>query len=152
MEQVVREVSTAMEDLAKDPHLLRTAGGWAAANWALDAAALWCALAALGHYIAPIELFAAYGIANVIAAVPLTPGGLGVIDLTAPALLLSFGVPKSTATFGVLGWRLLQYWLPIPLGGIAYVSLRARSLRDFGLFRHRSDRRTVSDAQGRKTP
>ena len=28
------------------------------------------------------------------------------------------------ATLGVLGWRLVNFWLPIPTGAIAYVSLK----------------------------
>ena len=40
---------------------------WAAANWLLQAAALWCFVASLGHYVDPAVLFAAFGIANVAA-------------------------------------------------------------------------------------
>jgi len=28
------------------------------------------------------------------------------------------------ATLGVLGWRLVNFWLPIPAGAAAYVSLK----------------------------
>jgi hypothetical protein len=28
------------------------------------------------------------------------------------------------ATLGVLGWRLVNFWLPIPVGAIAYISLK----------------------------
>jgi uncharacterized protein (TIRG00374 family) len=89
----------------------------------LDAAALWCFVAALGRYAEPFELFAAYGIANVLAAIPVTPRG-GLVDATTPALLVSFGLPKHIATLGVLGWRLVNYWLPIPTGAIAYLTLQ----------------------------
>src|SRR5208337_4989825 len=57
-------------------------------------------------------------------ALPITPGGLGVVDSVAPLLLVSFGVPASVATLGVLAWRLVNFWLPIPVGAIAYVSLK----------------------------
>src|SRR6267142_372935 len=91
----------------------------------LDAAAsLWCFVAAFGRFVNPVELFAAYGIANVAGALPVTPGGLGVVDSVAPLLLVSFGVTRSVATLGVLGWRLVNFWLPIPVGAIAYVSLK----------------------------
>jgi hypothetical protein len=43
----------------------------------------------------------------------------------APLLLVSFGVTRSVATLGVLGWRLVNFWLPIPAGAAAYVSLKA---------------------------
>jgi hypothetical protein len=60
----------------------------------------------------------------VAGALPVTPGGLGVVDSVAPLLLVSFGVTRSVATLGVLGWRLVNFWLPIPVGAIAYVSLK----------------------------
>jgi hypothetical protein len=41
-----------------------------------------------------------------------------------PQLRVSFGLPQHVATLGVLGWRLVNYWLPIPTGGIAYLTLR----------------------------
>jgi len=97
---------------------------WAALNWLLDAASLWCFVAAFGHLVNPVELFAAYGIANVAGALPVTPGGLGVVDSVAPLLLVGFGVTRSVATLGVIGWRLVNFWLPIPTGAAAYVSLR----------------------------
>ena len=91
---------------------------WAGLNWLLDAASLWAFVAAFGHFVDPIELFAAYGIANVLGAIPITPGGLGVIEASAGTLLVSFGVTKNVATLAVLGWRLVNFWLPIPVGGV----------------------------------
>ena len=81
-------------------------------------------MAAFGRLLNPVELFAAYGIANVAGALPVTPAGLGIIDSVAPLLLVSFGITRSVATLGVLGWRLVNFWLPIPAGAAAYVSLK----------------------------
>ena len=55
---------------------------------------------------------------------PSHPSGLGVIEGVLIPTLVSFGVPKETAILGVLGYRLVNFWLPIPVGGIAYLSLR----------------------------
>ena len=60
----------------------------------------------------------------ILAVIPITPAGLGVVEGVLISTLVGFGVPKSTAILGVLGYRLLNFWLPIPLGGAAYVSLR----------------------------
>ena len=54
----------------------------------------------------------------------MTPAGLGVVDSVTPLLLVSFGITRSVATLGVLAWRLVNFWLPIPAGAIAYVSLK----------------------------
>jgi len=124
LEQTLLEAADSLRALARDRRTLFWSLTWASLNWILDAASLWCFVAAFGKFVNPVELFAAYGIANVAGALPLTPGGLGVVDSLAPLLLVSFGVTRSVATLGVLGWRLVNFWLPIPVGALAYVSLK----------------------------
>jgi uncharacterized protein (TIRG00374 family) len=119
-----RDAVASLSVLAHDRRVLAWALTWAALNWLLDAASLWCFVAAFGRLINPVELFAAYGIANVVGVLPVTPAGLGVVDSVAPLLLVSFGVTRSVATLGVLGWRLVNFWLPIPAGALAYVTLK----------------------------
>jgi putative heme transporter len=124
LERVVREVSKSIVDLWRDRRTFRRALLWSALSWLFDAASLWSFLAALGRIVDPVELFAAYGIANMLAGIPITPGGLGVIEVSTGALLVSFGVPGTIATYGVLAWRLFNYWLPIPIGAGSYLSLQ----------------------------
>jgi uncharacterized protein (TIRG00374 family) len=124
LEHGIREAGASLTALGHDRRTLAWSITWASLNWLLDAGSLWCFVAAFGHLTDPVELFAAYGIANVAGALPVTPGGLGVIDSIAPLLLVSFGVTRSVATLGVLGWRLVNFWLPIPAGAAAYVSLK----------------------------
>ncbi len=124
LEQALLDTAAKMSALARDRRTMVISLTWASLNWLLDAASLWCFVAAFGKFVNPVELFAAYGIANVAGALPVTPGGLGVVDSIAPLLLVSFGVTRSVATLGVLGWRLVNFWLPIPAGAIAYVSLK----------------------------
>ena len=126
LEAAVRQASKTAATMAKDKRVLAWALVWASLNWLLDAASLWCFIAAFGSTVNPIELFAAYGIANVAGALPLTPGGLGVVDSAAPLLLVGFGVTRSVATLGVLAWRLVNFWLPIPVGALSYVSLKVK--------------------------
>ena len=124
LEEALLDTAAKLSALARDRRTLVMSLTWASLNWLLDAASLWCFVAAFGKLVNPVELFAAYGIANVAGALPVTPGGLGVVDSIAPLLLISFGVTRSVATLGVLGWRLVNFWLPIPAGAIAYVSLK----------------------------
>ncbi|HXZ83354.1 MAG TPA: lysylphosphatidylglycerol synthase transmembrane domain-containing protein [Acidimicrobiales bacterium] len=123
-EATFRHIAESLRTLTTNRDRLRAALGWAATNWLLDAAALWSFLAALGRYVNPIELFAAYGIANVLAAIPITPGGLGFVEASLPLLLASFGVTKNVALLSVLGWRIVNFWLPIPVGAVSYLSLK----------------------------
>jgi uncharacterized protein (TIRG00374 family) len=104
--------------------LLMRSGGWACANWVLDAASLAVFVGAFGHWVNPDGLLVAFGLANVLAVLPITPGGLGVVEATLTSLLVGFGTPRGAATLGVIGYRLVNFWLPIPLGGLSYVSLQ----------------------------
>lgn len=103
---------------------------WALLNWLLDAASLFVFVAAFGHVVNPDGLLVAYGLANVLAAIPITPGGLGVIEAALTALLVGFGTPRGVATLGVVVYRLFNFWAPIPLGGVAYLSLQASRHQD----------------------
>jgi uncharacterized protein (TIRG00374 family) len=122
--RLVHRVAERLRTLAADrPLMLRTVG-WAATNWLLDAAALWVFLLAFG-YRAPIDgLLVAYGLANVLAAIPITPGGLGVVEAVLTATLVGFGAPRGEAVLGVISYRLVNFWLPIPFGAAAYLALR----------------------------
>jgi uncharacterized protein (TIRG00374 family) len=121
---LVQKVADRMKILFTSSELLTRAGLWAAANWLLDAASLWVFLLAFGSVVSPIDVLVAYGLANILAVIPLTPSGLGVIELTIVAVLKGFGVPGAVAAAGVLSWRLVNFWLPIPFGGASYLSLR----------------------------
>jgi putative heme transporter len=121
---LINKIAFRMKELSKSPEFISRAGLWAAANWLLDAASLWVFLFAFGAHVSPIDLLVAYGLANVLAVLPFTPGGLGVIELTLVTVLTGFGVHAGTATAGVLSWRLVNFWLPIPFGGLSYLSLK----------------------------
>lgn len=58
--------------------------------------------------------------------IPITPGGLGVVEAVLTATLVGFGAPRGVAILGVISYRLVNFWLPIPLGAAAYLSLRLR--------------------------
>src|SRR5436309_4090187 len=96
--------------------------GWATANLLFDAASLWVFLFAFGYRPGIDAILVSYGLANVLAAIPVTPGGLGVIEAVLTATLVGFGAPRGEAVLGVIGWRLVNFWLPIPLGAGAYLS------------------------------
>jgi uncharacterized membrane protein YbhN (UPF0104 family) len=41
-------------------------------------------------------------------------------------LLVALGATYQTALLGVIAWRLLQFWMPMPLGALSALSLLAR--------------------------
>jgi hypothetical protein len=81
-------------------------------------------LLAFGYRAGVDGLIVAFGLAYVLAAIPITPAGLGVVEATMIALLTFFGADRGTATLGVVSYRLINFWLPIPLGALAYLSLQ----------------------------
>ncbi len=109
--------------MVENRSLTRRAVGWAAANWLLDAASLWVFVAAFSHFVSPIDLLMAYGLANILAALPVTPAGLGVVEFVLVSMITGFGPTAGEALSGVLAYRAVNFWLPIPFGGLAYASL-----------------------------
>jgi uncharacterized protein (TIRG00374 family) len=121
---IVHRLAERLRDLLQNKPVVRRAIFWATANWLLDAASLWVLVWAFGFRVGIDGLIVAYGLANVLAAVPITPGGLGVVEAVLTSTLVGFGAPRGVAILGVITYRLLNFWLPIPLGGLASVSLK----------------------------
>jgi uncharacterized protein (TIRG00374 family) len=151
LENVVRHIGQALRDLARDRERLKLAAMWAAVNWLLDATSLWCFLASLGVYVNPVYLFVGYGVGNVLAAIPITPAGLGFIESAVPLMLSSFGYPGGIATLAVIGWRFVNFWLPIPVGAGAYISLRVGRGSNFAS-RRQALRRMAEESRNRSEP
>jgi len=110
--------------LLAERDVLRRVVMWGTANWLLDLVALWLFLRAFGGSVSPDGLLVAFGLANVLASIPITPGGLGIVEGVYIPTLVGFGVPVATATVTVLTYRIAQFWLPIIVGGVSYASLR----------------------------
>jgi uncharacterized protein (TIRG00374 family) len=91
--------------------------------WAFDALCLILVFEAIGVPASPLVLLVAYGVATSIATIPLTPGGIGIFETTMLATLVLLGV-GSEAAIPILGYRLFNFWLPIPLAAIFYPTLR----------------------------
>jgi hypothetical protein len=117
-----------LRQLTADRRLLTAATAWAAANWLLDAAALWACVRASGAAPGIDGTFVAYGIAAVVAALPITPGGLGVVEASLIPSLIAAGAPHGAAVLGVLAWRGLTFLLPIPVGAVSFAMLQRRPL------------------------
>jgi uncharacterized protein (TIRG00374 family) len=101
------------------------AGVFSMTNWLLDAACLYVCLQSYnGDHISPPLVLTAYGFASLVGLLPLTPGGLGVIEGTLIPLLIALGTSSPVAVLGVLTWRVLQFWLPVAVAAVCYLALR----------------------------
>ena len=130
-EQVGDAVERALKAagrLATDPRGLRRAGAWAAANWLLDVGALTVLAVTIGEGTPLGALLLAYVVAQLVAAVPLTPGGIGVVETAMTGVLVAAGAPGAAATATVLSWRLVSFWLPILVGLALVPTLHGRKV------------------------
>jgi uncharacterized membrane protein YbhN (UPF0104 family) len=71
-----------------------------------------------------IEVLAVFAFARLLTAIPITPGGLGVVEVALITSLSAAGGQRSQVAAAVLIFRALTYVLPIPLGLAAYVFWR----------------------------
>jgi uncharacterized membrane protein YbhN (UPF0104 family) len=91
-----------------------------------DFLSLLAALRATGGHPRPSLVLLAYAASAIVALVPLTPGGLGIVEASLAGLLVLAGVPGGEAFVATLAYRLASYWLPVLAGGIAYLFFRHR--------------------------
>jgi uncharacterized membrane protein YbhN (UPF0104 family) len=91
-----------------------------------DYLGLICCLAAVGARPDPSLVVLAYSGSMLLALIPFTPGGLGFVEAGLTGLLALAGATAHQAVVATLAYRLLTFWLPLPLGGIAYLLHRRR--------------------------
>jgi len=97
--------------------------GLASGKWVLDAACLYAACRAFDIDISALQLAALYLGIQLLRQIPLTPGGIGVIEVALLAGLVAIGAPNAAATAAVLLYRLASAWLMIPLGYLVMAGL-----------------------------
>jgi uncharacterized protein (TIRG00374 family) len=80
------------------------------------------------HEVSTAEAFAVYAFSRLLAVVPITPGGVGVIDLGYIGGLTAFaGGEKAAIVAAVLLFRVLTFGIQIPIGALTYLIWRAKS-------------------------
>jgi hypothetical protein len=121
-----RDVVRHLRGVVVEPARFSVAAGLSGGNWILDALTLWVCLRAFGPAVGLQSLAVIYAIQALGTWLPLTPSGLGLSESLMIPALVAFGAPHAGAVLGILAWRLLAYWLPIPLGALAYATLGRR--------------------------
>ncbi|MDQ6649768.1 MAG: YbhN family protein, partial [Actinomycetota bacterium] len=105
----------------------RTAAGSGlllAASWLSDGACLLAAFEAVGSTPPWRGLLLCYCAAALVSALPLLPGGVGVVEGGLTVALVAYGSERAPALAAVLLYRLLSFWALLPIGGLAYLLLR----------------------------
>ncbi len=77
--------------------------------------------------VSTLQVLAVFAFGRLIGALPVTPGGLGVIELGYIGGLVTAGGNEAEVVSAVLLFRVLTYGVQIPLGGFTYLVWRART-------------------------
>jgi uncharacterized membrane protein YbhN (UPF0104 family) len=101
-----------------DPGLLG-----AVAWWGFDISVLWAMFHAFGSPPPFTVIWMAYFVGMLGNLLPL-PGGLGGVEGAMIGAFVAFGVNLDLAVLAVLSYRAIAFWLPTPLGAVAYLQLR----------------------------
>ncbi len=89
---------------------------WGVSNWILDSACLALSFLAIGAGIPWRGLLLAYGAGQLAANLPITPGGLGVVEGSLTIALVQFGGAEASTVAAVLLYRILSFWAELPIG------------------------------------
>jgi len=71
-----------------------------------------------------VEAFAAWTLARVLGSIPITPGGLGIVELGLTGALVGFGASNAQAVAGTLLYRFLQNVPTLLLGLVSAATYR----------------------------
>lgn len=85
---------------------------------------LWAVCHAIGAGISLYVAFVGYVVSVLFTIVSVLPSGLGTVELSLGAVLVSFGVTTAAAIAVVVLYRLFELWLPLLVGSLATIRLR----------------------------
>jgi uncharacterized protein (TIRG00374 family) len=122
-ERFIRERDRILKVLGRHwwQALLATIG-----RWLFDYATLLAALAGVGAHPRPSLVLLAFAVAQILAQIPATPGGLGFVEAGLTATLRLAGVPAGAAVVATFAYRFFSYWLAMPAGAVAAAVHRRR--------------------------
>jgi putative heme transporter len=89
---------------------------WGTVNWLLDCACFAMMFVALDAPIPWKGLLLAYGAGQLAAILPITPGGLGVVEGSITVALVAFGGAETSTAYAVLLYRLISFWMILVIG------------------------------------
>ncbi len=79
--------------------------------------------------VSAAEAFAAWSLARILGSIPITPGGIGVVELSLTAALIGFGGNNAGVVAAVLVYRFLTMVPTLLLGAVAAAGWRRRTRR-----------------------
>jgi len=111
---------------------LAAAVAWSLANWWLDLTALALSFAAVGSLVPWRGLLLAYGAGQLAANLPVTLGGLGVVEGSLTIALVFYGGDQEATVAAVLLYRIISFWMMLAIGWTAALVIRLRTTQREG--------------------
>ena len=110
------QVIPRLLDVAQQPAKLAQGMGGAALLTAGYILCLAACVRALGGSLPLASIAVVYLTGSAVGSIVPTPGGLGAVEAALSAGLGAAGLPGATAVSAVLLFRMLTFWLPVPIG------------------------------------
>jgi uncharacterized protein (TIRG00374 family) len=117
--------------------------GWGVLNWVLDCGCLALSFSAVGVGVPWKGLLLAYGAGQLAANLPITPGGLGVVEGSLTIALVAFGGAETQTVAAVLLYRIISFWGELPVGWVTWAAI---------VWGHRGSRALSVDRVGTEAP
>jgi uncharacterized protein (TIRG00374 family) len=121
-----RQAVDEMADIHPETRVWVLGSVAAVANWVLDAVVLASAVLAIGVHVPWSALLVVYAGAQLLAELPITPGGLGIVEGGLVTMLARSHVSAAPATAAAVLYRGLSFWLLVAVGWGAAIRLRTR--------------------------
>jgi uncharacterized protein (TIRG00374 family) len=99
------------------------ATGMSFSNWVADCCCLVLSFLAVGAGLPWRGFLLAYGAGQLATILPVTPGGLGVVEGSLTIALVTFGGVQDSTVAAVLLYRLISFWLVLPVGWVSWGTL-----------------------------
>jgi uncharacterized protein (TIRG00374 family) len=124
----IETVAAALGEGVREAGGVLRRGDWRAivgsiGYWAFDNAVVWACFHAFGESPPLTLVLMGYLLGQLGGLLPI-PGGLGGIDGGLIGALIVYGLPAAATAAAVLAYRVILFWLPLVLGGIAFASLQ----------------------------
>jgi uncharacterized protein (TIRG00374 family) len=131
----IERTLTRMREIPLSPRSTVAVVAMATATWACDFLCLVCSFRVVHAPVPWHAVLLAYGVAVVVGSLPVVPGGLGIVEGSLAVVLVAYGVGQVTAVSAALAFRLVNFWLAIPVGwlSVGVIAQRFRRERASGI-------------------